>query len=395
MHSKEFARAMSMSLLIAATAFAILAVTAQSSAQTMIRFDVPGAGTDAGQGTVVRGINTFGTITGVYITPDSVQHGFVRLPGAKDKNILKFDSPGAGTQPWHGTVPQAINIMGAVVGFYINDANETHGFLRAWDGKITALDAPDAGTGSAIDPATGSTTFFGTFPETINDFGEIGGYYIDVSGIYHGFVRDPRGKITEFDAPGAGTNPGQGTRVNFTCPSMNLQGTLADFIFDSKNANHGYLRTRNGKFTTLDAPGMTGTIPSSINTEGVVSAICVDDIGNWHGCVRNRNDKWEVYEVYPPADVPWGNDWTFTTPEQINNFGVVTGYTVDPYPNQWILHGFTRTRDGKITVIDAGTATGYNWPAGTEADVINDLGVVAGTFYDDNVVNHGWVWLPK
>jgi hypothetical protein len=53
----------------------------------------------------------------------------------------------------------------------------------------------------------------GTAAYAINPAGEIAGQYVDLSGVYHGLVRARNGAITEFDAPGAGTGPGQGTAV--------------------------------------------------------------------------------------------------------------------------------------------------------------------------------------
>jgi hypothetical protein len=42
-----------------------------------------------------------------------------------------------------------------------------------------------------------------TFPQSINENGEIAGYYLDFASHYHGFVRDPVGTITTFDVPGS------------------------------------------------------------------------------------------------------------------------------------------------------------------------------------------------
>src|SRR5438876_10698305 len=66
---------------------------------------------------------------------------------------------------------------------------------------ITTFDAPGAGTGPGQ----------GTLPFAINPAGTVLGYYIDVGDARHGFLRTRNGAITTFDAPGAGTGPGQGT----------------------------------------------------------------------------------------------------------------------------------------------------------------------------------------
>ena len=58
-----------------------------------------------------------------------------------------------------------------------------HSFVRAKDGTITTFDAPGAGTG----PGQGS----GIFSEAINPSGAIAGAYIDSSNVFHGFLRTP------------------------------------------------------------------------------------------------------------------------------------------------------------------------------------------------------------
>ena len=53
----------------------------------------------------------------------------------------------------------------------------------------------------------------GTRAANINPSTAIAGRYIDSNGVSHGFLRALDGTITTFDAPNAGTGPGQGTIV--------------------------------------------------------------------------------------------------------------------------------------------------------------------------------------
>ena len=66
---------------------------------------------------------------------------------------------------------------------------------------ITTFDAPGAGTGAGQ----------GTRAYSINPSGIIAGFFIDSAGAARGYVRSDQGVITVFDAPGAGTGPFQGT----------------------------------------------------------------------------------------------------------------------------------------------------------------------------------------
>src|SRR5947208_6412942 len=111
---------------------------------------------------------------------------------------------------------------------------------------ITTFDAPGAGTGPGQ----------GTLPFAINPAGTVLGYYIDAGDARHGFLRTPDGAITTFDAPGAGTGPGQGT----TAFSINPAGAIAGRYIDASDAFHGFLRTPGGTITTFDGSG-PGTGP--------------------------------------------------------------------------------------------------------------------------------------
>ena len=53
----------------------------------------------------------------------------------------------------------------------------------------------------------------------------------------HGNLRAPDGSFTTFDAPGAGTGPGQGTYVDGIDPA----GTIAGSYVDASGASHGFL----------------------------------------------------------------------------------------------------------------------------------------------------------
>ena len=89
------------------------------------KFDAPGAGTGAGQGTFPSGINNQGTI-GWYVDTNNVNHGFLRTP---DGTITTFDAPGAGTGAGQGTMPQGMNPERVITGQYFDSGNVLHGFV--------------------------------------------------------------------------------------------------------------------------------------------------------------------------------------------------------------------------------------------------------------------------
>jgi hypothetical protein len=115
-------------------------------------------------------------------------HAFARAPNGV---ITLFDPPGS----TNTEIPTdtAINDAGAITGDYWACTADlarcsVHGFVRMSSGKYTIIDVPGAGP----DGYSGQ----GTFPQGINDRGEVSGFYAGVNSVYHGFVRTASGSIT-------------------------------------------------------------------------------------------------------------------------------------------------------------------------------------------------------
>lgn len=83
---------------------------------------------------------------------------------------------------------------------------------------ITVFDAPGAGTGPGQ----------GTYGIAIHPTGAITGIDIDPGGVIHGFLHAAGGGFTTFDAPGAGTGPGQGTNAESINPAREIAGEYLD-----------------------------------------------------------------------------------------------------------------------------------------------------------------------
>jgi probable HAF family extracellular repeat protein len=281
-------------------------------------FDAPGAGLGHGldQGTVATSINDRGAITGQFQDSSYVFHGFVRYP---DGAFTTFDAPGAGTGAFQGTLGESINPAGEIVGVYIDGNNAFHGFLRRRDGAITDFDDPDAGTGPNQGTVTGE--------KSINPNGEIDGWYFDQYDVSHGFVRAADGTFTTIDGPDAqsttagGINPAgvitgyyedasnvlhgflrarDGTFTTFEAPgavvgtaafSLNPEQAITGIYIDGSSVLHGFLRHPQGAFTTFDAPGAgnlagQGTRPEFINAAGMITGFYFDESGVSHGFLR-------------------------------------------------------------------------------------------------------------
>jgi hypothetical protein len=105
--------------------------------------------------------------------------------------------------------------------------------------------------------------------------------------VAHGFLRSPKGELTTFDVPGAGTDSFEGTGCVSDCPvSLNDWGTITGVYIDSNYVFHGYVRSPEGKFMTVDPLGTIDTFTSSINDFGVITGYYLDANNVYHGFLR-------------------------------------------------------------------------------------------------------------
>ncbi len=129
----------------------------------------------------------------------------------------------------------SINASNVAVGFMFREDDSLVGFVRAADGAIAPIRVQHQQTNAV----------------TINGGGTIAGVY-NIDGPFHAFIRSPEGIITTFDAPGAGTQTGQGTGPT----SINDSGLITGYYIDSGNLFHGFVRDPDGAITAFDAAGI-------------------------------------------------------------------------------------------------------------------------------------------
>jgi hypothetical protein len=224
---------------------------------------------------VTQGINSSGVTAGYYTDHTNIYHGFVR---AANGIITSFDSPDAGHSSGNGTIPAAISDSCGIVTGYSNNNSSSFGssFVRYPDNTIGTFGAVSGQVTiaySITSPACGTI---------------IAGSIRVQSSADHGFVRAADGTITNFDAPGAGTQPNQGTVPR----SLNSAGVIAGYYIDLSGVDHGFVRAGGTNIiTSFDAPGAgtqpnQGTFPVAVNSSGVITGFYVDSSGAYHGFVR-------------------------------------------------------------------------------------------------------------
>jgi hypothetical protein len=342
-------------------AFVMLTIKAQTAAhkprgEHVLTFDAPGAGADAGQGTVPRGINSNGEITGEYYDEYSAVHGFLRKA---DGSIKTFDVPGASKADGQGTFSESVNAIGEVAGFYYDRSSKavyTRGFTRDAKGVITTFDAgPRFGTIPVSIDSRGEVTGaysnegfvrvngvvrafavskFVTVPKSINSRGEITGWYKDGSSGVHGFVRSASGEITSFDA---------GPRMFTTPVAINSSGEITGYCNSASSGIHGFVRSPKGTIDTFDVEPDSNTIPYGINEKGEITGAWYHANSQVHGFVLEPDGAITKFDVQGAANPYFGDG---TTPQGVNAKGEITGWYTDAHG---VYHGFVRVAASGIS----------------------------------------------
>lgn len=330
----------------------------------------------------------------------------VAPPARADGAFETFDGPGA-----FDTRPAVIDLLRRSVGTFSYDRETlaSHAFLRTSAGKIVIVDPPKT---KLLAQATG-----------IDAAGNVlGWHFYTMGGFYraHGFRRSAQGKFTII-----GTNDPGDTYISATttlgaysgyycyqreCTSylstpddrhtyfaapggawavvanMNVANTVIGSYTTTDSAGtltyHGFIRTADGGFTTLDLGDPTAAEPytaaSGINSLGVVVGDDADAAGRHHGYLRTRAGAVTRF------DVPGAFD---TFPRKINDLGVVVGfYTASQLG---AVQGFLRRKDGSISTFAVpGSQQSFPSDINARGDVIGDY----MTYVNGVTVTRGFIY---
>ena len=147
----------------------------------------------------------------------------------------------------------------------------------------------------------------------INDRGDIAGGYDDGKGD-HGFMRDRRGRITTIDVPGA-----RGTAAQKINNRGQIAGVYSDTSPDTQvPPERGFLLER-GKLTRIDVPDAVQTRAVGINNRGQVVGEYTDADGMVHGFLWDKGQ-------FTTIDVP---EAAMTSAVDINDRGQIVGVHTD------------------------------------------------------------------
>jgi len=257
--------------------------------------------------------------------------------------------------------PLGPNDEGAAVGLYVDTTGHYHGFV--WrDGKVALVDAP----------GWAQTALF-----AINDSDVIAAsvYNDNLTELHTAVYRPREGTWTLIPDV-----PGHPIANNV---AINNKGVL---MGSSSQGDVGFYNNTVGwtwdgeSYSFFTVPGASGsgygfgTSPLGINDRGQVTGYYTDDLGLWHGFLKNRSNI-TTFDV-PGADL--------TEPFGINDDGDIAGiyYILSPTFQE---QGFIYHAGHFVTV----EVPGYGGPTG-----INNRGEIVGTYQDSSGVWHGFVGTP-
>jgi uncharacterized membrane protein len=279
-------------------------------------------------------------------------------------SLKTIDVPGATATAANG------NSTHEIAGQFRGADGNFHGFVLN-KGVFTPIDVPGA-VATVVPPDTIVTIING-----INAPGRFTGTYGDGSTVPA--VVWSKSDFTTLDPPGATRS-----QAGF----LNAQGQVVGTYRDAAQKRHGFI-WRKGTFTTFNAPNdhpLFGTVAFGINDIGQVVGNFVDIKGNnahRHGFVRSSDG------VFTTLDV---TDMDFTSPQGINNAGQIVGFYANNADPLFLFHGFV-VSNGDFATGDFATV---DVPGARETQIfsINAKGEIVGKYVDADDVQHGFMGTP-
>jgi len=207
-----------------------------------------------------------------------------------------------------------------------------------------------------------------TVADGINNSGTIVGFFADSAGTFHGYLADKDGNFVKaIDFPGAAQTQPFG---------INEKGEIVGSYVDDGGVFHGFL-LHDGNFATLDFPDAAATFPDDINDQGVIAGAYQDALFAFHGFVLDKDG-------FRTVDDPAQGSLPSTQLFSINSKGDILGdFAADEFG---IFHG--------AFLLTHGTFIPFTVPGATQgifAIGLNNNNDVAGSFFGDDFVQHGFI----
>ena len=347
--------------------------------------------------------NDFDDYAGNTRSPDGEKMvGFTVIDGV----FTIYDFPGA-----KNTYFYALGNTGIAAGYY-EDSNGLHHGVILEDGELRQYDFPGAVeteiygvsdetgalTGSMIGPAGIRRGFSAetiievpgaseTYADFVSAVGLIVGSYVDAEGLYHAYMRTPDGRLTSLNFPHA---------ENIEYLFVHGVNQASIFVVRIKRVDdvpRTYVGGPRG-LHEFQFPGSVSTEGWNINQDGSVVGYYDLPDGRRHGFIARPAADTAAHVSGAPVDAPASSGATYTF-ESIDVPGVAflelaASSDFEDYA------GNTRSPDGEkivgFTLID-GVFTTYDFPGAknTYFYALSNTGIAAGHYEDSNGLHHGVV----
>jgi hypothetical protein len=307
------------SILAVLFAFPLMGAFAQQapnsgSIEVITTFDYPGASS-----TLPQKINEKGDVVGVFVDSSKVTRGFVRFSDGS------FSAPIVDPDDTVGfTEGRGINNSGTVAGDYTSSDGNHHGFFLSGS-TFTEYDVPGAISTSVL---------------SISDPGDFTGSFSYDGAIFQGYV-NIGGTVTSFSIPGS--------PLTLAYDINNSKQLVVGYYIDSSGIVHGYYRDKNEALHfPIDPPSSTATILFGVNNKNWVVGRYADSSGVTHGLFFVPPNKFFTFD-YPGS--------TLTSLNGISQQGLICGRYADA---SGISHGFLARVKGTPPTKEASTEMKFN-----------------------------------
>jgi hypothetical protein len=218
-----------------------------------------------GTDTEAAGVSNNGLI--VLYTQHDYKGRFTSYVRALDGKFTKIADPKAGKL---GTVAESINDSGEIVGYYFSGSNAKN--YRAFvdiRGKFRTYSLKLKSARHVV-------------IEDVTNSGEFAGYFIDGRGVSHGFLVEG-GKTRVINAPGAGKKKSEGTEISFLANDGSFGGGVTFGQGPAFRPTYRGFVNIGGHFRTVNVPKSWGfdTFVTGINDSGEI-------VGGYHTVEGNR-----------------------------------------------------------------------------------------------------------
>ncbi len=270
-------------------------------------------------------------------------------------NVVNPNEPSSGFTQLLG-----INNSGVIAGYH--NFNENQGFTLVLPTAFTTENFPNSMMTQVIG---------------INNTMTTDGFYVDQSGVTHGFYRTRSGQFKTVDYSAPAVSPAFNQLL-----SQNDRNQAAGYYSNSLNNTtpdipYTYDEV-GGIFHVITIPGATGGAQATgINNAGATVGFFIDGAGVNHGWILNTG-------VFMPLDYPGS---TGTQALGLNNNGQVVGFYLD---GSGASHGFVYSiGTAKFVTVDDPNGVGS-----TIVNGINDAGILVG-FFGTAPINTGFIATPS